>query len=457
MFSCLTNPFILMSFCVFLGMLFGNIKLGKFSFSTSGAMFVGIGTGWAITRFIHTIKPSSELYSAAQSILAKDIVDKGFFDLFLILFIASVGLLAAKEVSRVIKKYGIKFIILGFLITFIGAAATYGVSLISPVENPYLYTGAYTGALTSSPGLAASLETARIRAHELLDQYDQLNSLEKQRILHMLGDDVNAEVEIMKRFSEEQINDFIRNVEAGIGTGYAVSYPFGVMIVIFAMNFFPVIFRIDTNKEKLSLMEELKDSREDNKDRAKKDNKKTRNVFFDVSAYALVCVVGYFIGTVSLPLGLLGALSLGSTGGVLIAALILGHIGNIGPFCFRMDNQILGVIRTMSLAYFFAAIGIRYGHQVINSLTGPGFALVIASFLIGFIPMFIGFLTGRYLFKINWIMLSGAICGGMTSTPGLGAAIDAVGSDDPAAGYGAVYPFALLGMVFFSIILNRLI
>ncbi len=457
MFSCLTNPFILMSFCVFLGMLFGNIKLGKFSFSTSGTMFVGIGTGWAITRFIHTIKPSSELYSAAQSILAKDIVDKGFFDLFLILFIASVGLLAAKEVSRVIKKYGIKFIILGFLITFIGAAATYGVSLISPVENPYLYTGAYTGALTSSPGLAASLETARIRAHELLDQYDQLNSLEKQRILHMLGDDVNAEVEIMKRFSEEQINDFIRNVEAGIGTGYAVSYPFGVMIVIFAMNFFPVIFRIDTNKEKLSLMEELKDSREDNKDRAKKDNKKTRNVFFDVSAYALVCVVGYFIGTVSLPLGLLGALSLGSTGGVLIAALILGHIGNIGPFCFRMDNQILGVIRTMSLAYFFAAIGIRYGHQVINSLTGPGFALVIASFLIGFIPMFIGFLTGRYLFKINWIMLSGAICGGMTSTPGLGAAIDAVGSDDPAAGYGAVYPFALLGMVFFSIILNRLI
>jgi len=54
-------------------------------------------------------------------------------------------------------------------------------------------------------------------------------------------------------------------------------------------------------------------------------------------------------------------------------------------------------------------------------------------------------------------MLSGAICGGMTSTPGLGAAIDAAGSDEPAAGYGAVYPFALLGMVLFSIILNRIV
>ncbi|MCK5762889.1 MAG: hypothetical protein KAH05_02100, partial [Clostridiales bacterium] len=55
-----------------------------------------------------------------------------------------------------------------------------------------------------------------------------------------------------------------------------------------------------------------------------------------------------------------------------------------------------------------------------------------------------------------WIMLAGAICSGMTSTPGLGATVEAVGSDDPAAGYGATYPFALLGMVIFTIILHNL-
>ena len=53
-------------------------------------------------------------------------------------------------------------------------------------------------------------------------------------------------------------------------------------------------------------------------------------------------------------------------------------------------------------------------------------------------------------------MLAGAICSGMTSTPGLGATVEAVGSDDPAAGYGATYPFALLGMVIFTIILHNL-
>ena len=54
------------------------------------------------------------------------------------------------------------------------------------------------------------------------------------------------------------------------------------------------------------------------------------------------------------------------------------------------------------------------------------------------------------------ILLSGAICGGMTSTPGLGAAIDATGSDEVAAGYGATYPFALLFMVIWTVILHKI-
>ena len=129
MLALLVNPIVLISFCVFLGILFGNVKLGKFNFNTSGSMFVGIAIGWAITIYSKTISTDSEFYSVAQNILSKDIVDKRFFDLFLVLFIASVGLLAARDVGRVVKKYGLKFITLGFLITFVGAAITYGFSL----------------------------------------------------------------------------------------------------------------------------------------------------------------------------------------------------------------------------------------------------------------------------------------------------------------------------------------
>ena len=106
--------------------------------------------------------------------------------------------------------------------------------------------------------------------------------------------------------------------------------------------------------------------------------------------------------------------------------------------------------------FFLAIVGLRYGFLVFDSITGSGAYLAVVSLVVSAVSLLVGFIVGRYVFKINWIMLSGAICGGMTSTPGLGAAVDAVGSDDPAAGYGATYPFALLAMVIFTIILHKL-
>ena len=58
---------------------------------------------------------------------------------------------------------------------------------------------------------------------------------------------------------------------------------------------------------------------------------------------------------------------------------------------------------------------------------------------------------------MNWILLAGAISGAMTSTPGLGAAIDATGTEDCAAGYGGTYPVAILCMVLFTTLLQRLL
>ena len=42
------NPFVLMFVTVALGLLFGKIKFGKFSFGTSGAMFVGLAVGFVV-------------------------------------------------------------------------------------------------------------------------------------------------------------------------------------------------------------------------------------------------------------------------------------------------------------------------------------------------------------------------------------------------------------------------
>lgn len=450
--SWMMNPFILMFVTMFAGLLFGKIKFGKFNFGISGTLFSGLLFGWLIMKYANTFSETSTYYKVSQGLISASVIDKKFFTLFLILFVAAVGLLAAKDIGSVLKRYGMKFVILGIVITFVGAGATYVMTIASDNANPYEVSGVYTGALTSSPGLAAAIETAKGHAVERTNTYESATLEEKQKFLNLIDTTGGLKASETPVLTDDLKAQFITNAEASVGVGHAIGYPFGVLIVILAVNFFPKIFRIDVEKEHEAFRRELEESKANSK------SKEIKEVDFDLIAFSFACFFGYTIGVLKLdlrPIGL-GFFSLGSTGGVLIGSLLLGHIGKIGPMHFRMNNKILGVVRQLSLAFFLAIVGLRYGYKVFEALTGSGAYLGVVGLVVGAIAMMVGFFIGRYVFKINWIMLSGAICGGMTSTPGLGAAVDAIGSDDPAAGYGATYPFALLGMVIFTIILHTL-
>ncbi len=446
--SFMMDQFVLMFVAVVTGMILGKLlKIG-----TSGTLFTGLGMGWAVKKMASDIVVTGDAaghVKVAQKLLKISVVDKMFFSLFLILFVAAVGLLAADKIGIIIKKYGAKFIILGFVITSLGAATTYFLTLMSKSANPYEVSGVYTGALTSSPGLAAAIETAREHARGWSEGYANQDDHNKQRILNILGNETLT-VENTASLTPEQVDAFLVRAEAGVGVGHAIGYPFGVIIVIIAMRFFPIIFRLNVDEEYKKFNEEMAAAE------SVGGVKEIETVSFDLTAFILCCAVGYFVGKIKVFLGPLGYFSLGSTGGVLIAALVFGYIGKVGIFHFRMDKKILAAIREVGLALFLAIVGLRYGFAVIDSLTGSGLFLAFVSLMVGVVAMTIGFIVGKYFMGINWIMLSGAICGGMTSTPGLGVAIDAVGNDDPAAGYGATYPFALFGMVLFTIILHKL-
>ena len=220
--------------------------------------------------------------------------------------------------------------------------------------------------------------------------------------------------------------------------------------MILAVNFLNVIFRFDVEEERKRYIKDMEAAR------SISGLRETPATPFSIISFATVCFFGYIIGSIKLYMGPLGYVSLEATGGVLISALLLGYIGKIGPLSFRMDAKVLSVIRELALSFFLAVVGLNYGYGAVDAVMGSGMVLALVSLIVGFVAVMTGFVVGRYAFKLNWIILSGAICGGMTSTPGLGAAAEAVGSDDPGAGYGATYPFALLGMVIFSIILNKL-
>ena len=446
----LMDPFILMFITVVTGLLFGKIKFGKFNFGTSGALFTGLPIGWFMLNLAKGIGEDEKAYKSATTLIKAGVVDSGFFTLFLVLFVVAVGLLAAKDIDVVLKKYGAKFIIMGFVVTLVGAAATYGMTFFSKDSNPYEVSGVYTGALTSSPGLAAAIETAKKHATAEVARFDTMDEHDKAQLFRVLGEDLDPAT--TTTLTDEQKAQYIKNAEAGIGVGHAIGYPFGVLIVIIAMNFFPKIFRIDIDAEKAQFTKEMAEAK------AGKKSKEIPEVTFDMIGFVFACFFGYTIGLVVIDLSFigLGNFSLGATGGALIGSLIVGYVGKIGFINFRMNSKILGVIREVSLVFFLAIVGLKYGFAVVDALAGPGAFLGLVSLVVGVVAMMVGFIIGKYIFKINWVMLSGAICGGMTSTPGLGAAVEAVGSDDPAAGYGATYPFALLGMVIFTIVLHSL-
>jgi putative transport protein len=287
------------------------------------------------------------------------------------------------------KEYGLKFLILALAITFMGFLSTNFLSYIFNLKDKFVISGLFTGALTSSPGLAAALENAKGSVSSSM-----------------------------------------------IGLGYAFAYVPGVLVVILSMHLLPIIFKIDLEKER--------------RDIKSYNDEKYEKVKFDFIAFSLVVLVGILIGYLKIKI-FNTHFSLGITGGVLISSLIFGSVKKIKNLRFDMDDKYLNLIKEMGLLLFLSSVGLRYGYKSISSIDFQGIIYMLISFGAGLLAILTGFVVGRYVFKINWIILSGAICGGMTSTPGLGAAIDSTKSNDPVHGYGATYPFALIFMVIFVI------
>ena len=352
--------------------------------------------------------PVKNVAAYAVNYIKNGVISDQFFTFTLILFIAAVGLLAAKDLSDVIKKNGLKFIILSIVVNGVGAVAIYLSTKIFQGQNEFAVAGAYTGALTSSPGLAAALEA---------------------------------------------VAKFGKEAQAQVGLGHTIAYAPGVLMIILVMNLFPLIFRIDVKKEKQRYALEMSSMSE--KEVAVTKEKTIKSKGIDIIAFLVVCFVGYFVGSINIYIPFLKWVSLGATGGVLIMALVLGHFGKIGPLTFRMDDKILSAIRDISLSLFLSIVGLTYGYATVSAILGSGAILATISFVVGLLSMLSGFLLGRYVFKMDWITLSGALCGAGTSTPGLGAAIDATGSTEVGASYGAAYPFGLLLRVMFVIILHQ--
>jgi len=93
---------------------------------------------------------------------------------------------------------------------------------------------------------------------------------------------------------------------------------------------------------------------------------------------------------------------------------------------------------------FMATVGTEAGSHVAETLQSSGLQLFIIGAVITIIPMVMGTLVGKYIFKMNFLILLGVISGAMTSTPGLVIANSKSDANAAPIAYAAVYPVALV-------------
>ena len=167
-------------------------------------------------------------------------------------------------------------------------------------------------------------------------------------------------------------------------------------------------------------------------------------------------IIGLLVGAIEFPLPGGASFSLGITGGVLMAALILSRIGKTGPILWNLPVTGNLILRQFGLLIFLAPVGLTAGSQIGPTIEEYGFSLFGIGAVITLIPMILVVITGRLLLNINFLSLLGALTGGMTSTPGLSAVDSMTHTEAPQVAYAAVYPFALVAIIIFAQLLGNL-
>ena len=366
------------------GYLIGGIEIKGISLGTAGVLLTALVFG-IIAHYV-----GSFTIGGHEIVLYNTETVKPLFGLIsnigTALFVTAIGLIAGPKFFRSFNKKFLSYILMGVAII-----ATGFVMMVVAVKafdiEPAMASGLLTGALTSTPGLSAAKEA--------------------------VGSDA----------------------EALVTAGYGIAYLFGVFGVVLFVQIMPRILRVDIAKERENFV--AANTLEIKPFTAKVKRMDPLNFF----AFVFTVAFGMILGSIKIP-GI--NFSLGTSGGTLIAGLIVGHFGHIGKIDMRFDKEMLNIFRELGLMLFLIGAGVPAGVNFVNSVEPIYFLVGIVMTLV---PMIIGFILAKYVFKLSIFNNLGSITGGMTSTPALSTLISVAGTDEVAAAYASTYPIALVLIV----------
>ncbi|MCT4636114.1 MAG: transporter [Bacteroidales bacterium] len=516
----LSNTYFAFFLIVALGFILGNIKIKGISLDISAVIFVAL------------------IFGHYGIMIPKD-----FQYIGLVLFIFTVGIQAGPGFFDSFKAKGKQILIVATVIVIAGALSTVGVSYIFGID-PNIAIGMFTGALTSSPGLAAAIDTTNsplasigygiaypfgvlgvILFVRFLPNMVRSNVKDAEKVIAREHRADHPEI-IFKQFevqNDNVIGKAIGEMKVRAMTGASISRvrhndvtftpnPSTILNrgdVIRAvgtnssLDKIEVLIGRETDKDvTLSSKYEVQSILVTNKEIVNKTirqlnlmttfnalitrirrsgiditphsgsyikfgdklmvscdkgnmkqvvsllgNDSRRLSDTDLFPVAAGIILGVLVGKMNIQFTDGFSFSPGLTGGVLAVALILSNIGKTGPIIWTMTGSANQLLRQLGLLFFLAPVGTNAGAQLVSTYNQYGIKLFVIGALITILPMIIGAIVGKLVYKINILTLMGTITGGMTSTPGLAAADTMTTTDAPSVAYATVYPIAMVLLI----------
>jgi putative transport protein len=163
-----------------------------------------------------------------------------------------------------------------------------------------------------------------------------------------------------------------------------------------------------------------------------------QTVMTDMIFVGLGIVLGGFMGLLTLTVGGL-PLTLTASGGALIMGLVFGWLRAVNPTFGRIPGSAMWIFDTVGLTVFMACVGLAAGPSFFSGLQKSGVSLVFVGLIIAILPHTVSILFGRYVLKMNPVIVLGACSGAGTITAALRAIQEEAQSDLPALGYTVPY------------------
>jgi AspT/YidE/YbjL antiporter-like protein len=97
------------------------------------------------------------------------------------------------------------------------------------------------------------------------------------------------------------------------------------------------------------------------------------------------------------------------------------------------------ILSEFGLSAFAAVVGLSAGPKAVAAIQEHGMALLLAGVGVTLVPLVIALYFGRFVLKLNPVVLLGALCGGQTVAAALNAVNEETDSMTPVLGFTVTY------------------